>query len=666
MQQLRHLYEFGEFLLDESERCLLRKGEPVSLTPKAFDTLLVLVKHGGHVVEKDEMLKEVWPDTFVEEATLAQNIFTLRKALGQGKEGDLYIETVPKRGYRFVADVKALDFTSPDLVVQQHTRSQILIEEEEYEVESPSTNGHSKVETQTQTLAAPHERRRRRRLLLIALLLLIVGTTASFYVWRARRAKQSGADLAIKSIAVLPFKSLEPENDGGNGMLGLGMADAIIIRLSKFQQLPVLPTSAVIKYTGRDNDPLALGQALGVDAVLDGTVQRAGDRIRVTVQLIGVDNGKTLWSDKFDEQFTGIFAVQDSISERVAQALALQLTRDQRNQLAKRYTGNTEAYQAYITGLYFYNKRTKEGLEKAADYFQQAIEKDANYALAYALLADTYYLIVYYRFAEPPYKDLYGKAKAAATHALELDETVAEAHTAMATILSDFEGDMKGAEREHKRAIELNPNYAIAHLRYAWFLSFNGPMEEVVREMRRAQDLDPLSPTTNGALAGALLFTRQYDESIKYCLRGLELEPDGFINLINLGEAYRLKGMYDQAIAAYQRALEINKKVRDPLVGLALTYAMMGRKAEAEKILTNLLEVSKEEKSSFYNIALIYGALNNKDKAFEWLEKAVDARAVPMRSLRADADLDVLRNDPRYADLLKRHALDFLLAMPPN
>lgn len=663
MQQLRHLYEFGEFLLDETERCLLRKGEPVSLTPKAFDTLLVLVKRGGHIVEKDEMLKEVWPDTFVEEATLAQNIFTLRKALGQGRDGGLYIETVPKRGYRFVANVKAVDFTNPDLVVQQHTRSHILIEEEEYETESPSANGHGKIDTQTQALAAPQRSRwSQRRHLLVALLLFVVVTTAAIFIWRARRNRQSGADLTVKSVAVLPFKSLEAESESGNGMLGLGMADAIIIRLSKFQQLPVLPTSSIIKYTGRDNDPLALGHALGVEAVLDGTVQRAGDRIRVTVQLIDVENGKTLWSDKFDEQFTGIFAVQDSISERVAHALALQLTRDQRQQLAKRYTGNTEAYQAYITGLYFYNKRTKEGLEKAADYFQQAINKDANYALAYALLADTYYLIVYYRFDEPRSKELSVKAKAAATHALELDETVAEAHTAMGTILSDFEGDRRGAEREHKRAIELNPNYAMAHLRYAWFLSFNGPMENVVREMRRAQELDPLSPTTNGALAGALLMSRQYDESINYCLKALEFEPDSFVNLTNLGEAYRLKGMYDQSIAAYQRALEVNPKARDSLAGLALAYAMMGRKAEAEKTLAKLLEIAREEKGVFYSIAVIYGALNDKDTAFEWLEKSVDARVARLRSLRSDPDLDVLRADPRYADLIKRHALESLLA----
>jgi DNA-binding winged helix-turn-helix (wHTH) protein/TolB-like protein len=658
MQQLRHLYEFGEFLLDETERCLLRKGEPVSLTPKAFDTLLVLVKRGGHVVEKDEMLKEVWPDTFVEEATLAQNIFTLRRALGQGKEGDLYIETVPKRGYRFVADVKAVDFTSPDLVVQQHTRSQILIEEEEYETESPSTNGHEKLDVQTQALSAQHSGPwYRSRHLLVALLLVVVVTTTAIFIWRARRIRQSGADLSVRTIAVLPFKSLEAEA-GNNGMLGLGMADAVIIRLNKVQRLSILPTSTVIRYTGRENDPLALGQALGVDAVLDGTIQRSGERVRVTVQLIGISSGRTIWSDKFDEQFTNIFAVQDSISERVAGALALQITGDQKKQITARQTDNTEAYQAYVMGLYLWNKRTRDGLEKAVEYFQQAINKDPNYALAYAMLADSLYLTAYYEFNTEPSRDVFMKAKAAATRALELDDNLAEAHTAMATILSDFDGDIDASGREHRRAIEVNPNYAIAHLRYGWFLSIRGPLDKVIQEMKRAQELDPLSPTTNGALAGALIFVRQYDESIKYSQRALELDPDSYIPRMNLAWCYGAKGMYDQALAEYQKAQPLGGDRWDVLAGIGHTQALAGRRAEAEKAILKLQEIARKDKRALYNIALIYGALGDKDRAFELLEKAMDARSVMFRDLRLDPDLDVLKADPRFNSLLERRGIN--------
>jgi DNA-binding winged helix-turn-helix (wHTH) protein/TolB-like protein/Flp pilus assembly protein TadD len=687
--QAVHLYEFGEFQLDAAERCLLRSGEPVSLTPKAFDTLLLLVSRSGHIVEKDELLREVWPDAYVEEATVAQNIFTLRKALGQGTNGNRFIETIPKRGYRFVANVREVRNEDAILVLEKHTRTEIVTEEvsdTELTTESGATHvvysqtsapsgwpalfdNSGTVANIVEPTVAPQPsqlkqagrgRRRALRLYLPLGVAVLLCAALALALWQWRRARQRETALSVKSIAVLPFKPLDA--DSGNELLGLGMADAIIIRLSKFQGLPVLPTSTIIKYTGRDNDPLTLGKGLGVDAVLSGTVQRSGDHVRVTVQLISTDSGNTLWSDKFDEKFTGIFAVQDAISERVTQALALQLTGDQKKQLAKRYTGNQEAYQAYIMGLYFYNKRTKEGIEKALEYFNRAIEKDPNYALAHALLADTYYLSVYYRFVEKESAQYRVKAREAAKRSLELDDTVAEAHTAMATILSDFDGDIGGAEKEHKRAIELNPNLAIAHLRYGWFLSINGPMEAVVREMRRAQELDPLSPTTNGALCGALLMSRLYDESIQFCGRALELEPDTTINLINLGEGYRQKGMYDQALAAYQRASELRKDDSDAMVGLALVYAKTGRKPEAEKLLPKLQDAALKDRMVSYNIALIYAALDDKGKAFEWLEKAMDARAVRLRSLRYDPDLDVLRDDPRYKDILKRHNLGHLLS----
>lgn len=668
----------------------MRAGEPVALTPKAFDTLLLLVSRSGHIVEKDELLKEVWPDAFVEEATVAQNIFTLRKALGQGQSGNRFIETVPKRGYRFVASVREVREGDDVLVVEKHTRTEIVTEEESVDV--VSAGGQSKLAQRAAVapngwhavfgqeaaatgsaeptthdagvaLARPEAARADfgvkirpglKPYLLFALALVIVaGLALSFWQWR--RAKQRETALMVKSIAVLPFKPLDA--DSGNELLGLGMADAIIIRLSKFQRLPVLPTSAIIKYTGRDNDPWALGQALGVDAVLNGTVQRSGDRVRVTVQLISLNDGKTLWSDKFDEQFTSIFAVQDSISERVAHALALQLTGDQRKQLAKRYTENTEAYQAYVMGLYFYNKRTKEGMEKAAEYFEQAIARDQNYALAYALLADTYYLRAYYGFNSLPIKEQMAKAKAAATRALELDETLAEAHTAMATILSDIGEDIGASEREHKRAIELNPNYAMAHLRYGWFLFHTNQMDEAIREMRRAQELDPLSTTTNGALAGVLLFARQWDESIKYSKRALEIEPNSYISRLNLGDAYEGKEMYDHAIAEYQKAREIHGVGWEPLASLGHAYARAGRRAEAEKMIAALQELAKKDSRALYGVAVIYAALGDKDKAFEWLEKGLEARTVRARNLRYDAVWDLLKSDPRFNELLRRHGL---------
>ncbi|HEV2912476.1 MAG TPA: tetratricopeptide repeat protein [Pyrinomonadaceae bacterium] len=700
MQQLIQIYEFGEFRLDATERRLLRGNQLISLTPKAFDTLLMLVKRSGHVVEKDEMLKEVWPDTFVEEATLAQNIFTLRKALGQVKDGSLYIETVPKRGYRFVASVREVHDMDAVLVVEKHTRTEIVTEEETEVGASADSDGRGDMaavstpngwpalfgntgstvtvvelakppgaalasaetarssSTTFSTWADPRGRLRLRLYFLVGFALLIA-TALGLFLWQREKGRQRATAVAVKSIAVLPFKPLDA--DSGNELLGLGMADAIIIKLNKYQRFPVLPTSTIIKYSGRENDPQALGQALGVDAVLNGTVQRSGSRVRVTVQLLSIGNGATVWSDKFDEQFTNIFALQDSISEQVTYALALQLTGDEKRQGAKRSTENTEAYQAYLMGLSFWNKRTREGLDKAVYYFQQAIDKDPNYALAYALLADSYQLIAYYRFNTEPSSELLKKAKAAATRALELDDTLAEAHTAMASIQIGDDADTASVEKSFKRAIALNPNYAIVHVRYGWFLSFKGSLDDVLREMRRAQELDPLSPTTNGALAGALIYARQYDEVIKYSQRALELEPNSYISVLNLGIAYEQKGMYDQAIATYQKALELNSENWEPLAALGHVYAVAGREAEAEKMLLKLHAAAKRDKEVFYSIALIYAALGDKDRAFDWFEKVLDGRAAPYRALRFDPDLDILRADPRYAELLKRHGLSFLL-----
>ncbi len=273
------------------------------------------------------------------------------------------------------------------------------------------------------------------------------------------------------------------------------------------------------------------------------------------------------------------------------------------------------------------------------------------------MLADSYYLSTYYGFNKEPSRELSEKAMALARKAIELDETVGEAHTVMATILSDYGNDRAAAEREHKRAIELNPNYAMAHLRYGWFLFYTWKIDEALIKMRRAQDLDPLSPTTNGALAGALLFTRQYDESIKYSKQALELDPISFINLVNLGDAYQGKGMYDQAIVEYQKALEVNSSSWVPLASLGHAYAMSGRKPEAEKRLLKLQMLANQEKRALYGVAIIYAGFNDKDRAFEWLEKGLEAKAVDVGSLRYDAEMNTLKADPRFDDLLRRYKL---------
>jgi TolB-like protein/serine/threonine protein kinase/Flp pilus assembly protein TadD len=478
---------------------------------------------------------------------------------------------------------------------------------------------------------------------------------------------------AVRSIAVLPF---EPLGQGMNDeLLGLGMADAIIGRMSSLKQLAVLPTSAVAKYKGPANDPIAAGRALGVDAVLSGTVQRFGDRIRVTVQLVRVASGHTVWSEKFDQTFTDIFGVQDTISDNVARSLALNLTTDEQKQLVKHYTTNAAAYDEYLMGLYFWSKRSKEGLEKAIDYFSRAIEKDPNFALAYALMSDCYYLQLFYRYDSRP--DRIQNAKAAAERALLLDGSIAEAHVAVAMIqlyLKDHElaeSSHQAAMDSFRRALSLNPNLAIAHQRYAWALSAFGHLDDAVREMRRAQELDPLSHVNNTGLGINLAFARQYREALEYCYKATELAPNQAPAQNNLAFAYLLNGMYQHAIERYQKVRELDPGENgNVLASVATVLVSAGRKSEADSMMHEILKLAGEGKADPYHIVALYTVRGEKDKAFEWFGRALQTRLERQsngndsRMIRYDPLLDSLRSDSRFAELLRQNNMGSLLESP--
>lgn len=578
-------FEFGPFRLDLSERLLVRNGKAVQLSPKVFETLAFLVENRGHVLDKDELIKRLWPDTFVEESSLAQNIFQLRRALNGGGSSRKYIETVPKRGYRFSADVREIMLGGNGAV------------------STYSLNGNFFAEDET--------------------------------------------GLAVKSLAVLPFRSLE-QNGKEEEYLGLGMADATITKLIGLRQLLVVPTSTVLKYAGRKNGVEAVGRKLGVDAILEGTIQRANERVRVTVQLISLDEGKTIWSGKFDEQFTDIFTLQDSISEQVARALALRLTGAERRHLRKRYTENTEAYQAYLMGLFFWNKKSKEGLSKAVEYFQRAIKKDAGYALAYAGLADSYFWMAYSEFDTLNREEYFEKSRSNALRALELDPFVAEAHAALATVKVKHDRDTIGAESSFERALTANPNCAMAYSRYTYFLAAMGRLGESLQKIRRAQELDPLSPDANASLAYILYFARDYDEAIRYSHRALMLEPNFLDALLLMGLSYEQKGMIDESIIQFTRAKEANADSTEPLELLGHAFAIAGQGDEARKVLSELQSSEKQNSIHPYNVALIHAALGQSNQAFEWLAKPYPNWTERERMLRFDPRMDQLRADSRF------------------
>lgn len=554
------------------------------LTPKGFDTLLVLVQNSGQVLTRRELMKQVWPDTIVEENSLSKNICALRRALSETPKQATYIQTISKRGYRFVAEVREGWEELDDLIRERHPRTGTL----------------------------------------------------------------------LRSIAVLPFKSLGVEDS--DEYLGLGMADALITRLSNIGQLIVRPTSAVIKYMGLGQDPISIGRELGVDSVLDGRIQKSGRRIRLTVQLVNIQDEAPLWAEKFDAEFTDLFAVQDILSEQVTQALKLKLTRQEKERLATHYTEDTEAYQAYVKGRYFWNKRTREGLTRGIAYFQQAIERDFGYALAYAGLADCYNLLGFYGFLSP--METYPKAKAAALEALEMDDALAEAHNSLAWAKLHFDFDWSGTEREFKQAHQLNPGYATAHHWYTAYLSAMGRLEEAIAEMKRAQMLDPLSLIINTALGQTFYFARQYDLAMEQLSKTLEMDPNFVHAHILLGKVYVQRGMYEKAIAEFQKAINLEGEESPYSRGLlGYAYAVMGNKDGAVKILKELKALSKRRYVPSYNIAEIKAGLGWNDQAFKWLEKAYEQRDGAMVWLKVEPALDSLRSDPRFRHLLRRMRL---------
>ncbi|HEV2861522.1 MAG TPA: tetratricopeptide repeat protein [Pyrinomonadaceae bacterium] len=620
------LFAFGPYRLDEAERLLYRGDDLVALTPKVFDTLLLLVEQGGHVVGKDELMRRLWPESFVEESSLSQNISLLRKALAG--EGEQYIQTVPKRGYRFVAEVSEVPAAADE-------------------------PGAGEVEPEAGLGAG--ERRHRPGAVFALVGCVTLSAAALLHFYQTRWGAHAGP-APPRSVAVLPFKTVGVDED--ERLLGLGMADALIIRLGAQQRTTVLPLSSVFRYTADEKDALAAGRELGVDAVLEGTVQRSGGAVRVTAQLISLDEGKILWAGKFDDKYENIFALQDSVSGRLAAAVAPRLSGDGRAGEAGHFSPNTEAYQSYLFGLYFWNTRTKEGLARAVEHFKKAVELDPDYARAHAGLADSYYLIWNNDYDTVPSQVAVQGWYAAARKALELDDSLAEAHVVMAPI-RQRQGDLAGAEREFRRALELNPNLSVARVRYTYFLYQDLKLDAAVEQARRAQELDPTSPSANATLGFVLSLARRYDESIQFSRKALGLGHESYEAHMNLGEAYLLKGMPDEALAEFEAARE--GMPGEALLGVAKAHAAAGRRAEAERALHEEEQLKRRAQMPRYDRVVTYALLGDRDTAFAWLDEVRLARMV-VANLKYDPHLDSLRSDPRFGDFVRRNKLEQTLA----
>ena len=481
---------------------------------------------------------------------------------------------------------------------------------------------------------------------LLAVLILVSALVAIVAYTKARKPA-----VAFDSIAVLPFETQGADED--SEYLSYGLTESIIYRLSQLPSLKVSPTSTVFTYKGQKTNAVKVGNDLGVSAVLTGRIVKYGDNLTISAELVEVSGNRLLWGERYDRKMSDLLATQREIAREIVEKLKLKVS-GQEGALSTQYTENQEAYQLYLKGRFYWNKRTFDGLNKSILYFNQSIEKDPGFALAYAGLADSYVVPINRLFP----KEAMPKAKAAAMRALELDESLAEAHTTLGRVFAQYEWNWPAAEKEYKRAIELNPRYAIAHQWYGGYLECMDRPDEALKERQLALELDPLSPIINFELSLAYYFRRDYDRAIDQFKKTLELNPDFPPVHQFLPAAYEQKGMYDEALAGFKKAVSLQgTDAQYAVAGLGHLYAITGRKSEAEKQIAELKQVSQQQYVRSSYIALIYAGLGDKDQAFAWLEKGFEERGFQMTNLKLEPRFDVLRSDPRFKDLARRLGL---------
>ncbi len=653
-KKAKRLYEFSSFRLDPVERLLLREGQPVELTAKVFDLLVLLIENPGKLLEKNYLLETLWPDSFVEEVNLSVNVSALRKALGELPSNPRYIETVPRRGYRFIAEVTKQVVSDDESFISPPVNPQA---ETPFSGQAGPADAESGQTDEAETRAAESDKEgsirplspgqaRRFRLLALALGILVIGGVGTFLLWPAGQKNRSPIFASSRSLAVLPFRTLTTGE--ADQALGMGMADALITRLSSLSEITVRPTSAVLKYSDSGTDALIAGRELNVEAVLDGRIQQDEKRIRVTAQLLRVSDGATLWSGKFDDFFTNVFALQDSISEKMMEALSLQPNKTEQELLSRRFTEDTEAYQLYTQGKYYYFQYQ---FQKAVDFYRKAVEKDPDYPQAYAGLALGYLALA---VTTPDLEEMRDRALAAANKSLALDPNLDEAHNALGWIRFLGFWDWSGAEQSLRHAIELNPNNADAHINLATLLSDLGRSDESIAEAEKAFRLDPISNDVNYGYVSMLFYARRYDRALDQCRSALSAYPNDAKLHILLGRIYTAQSMFDDAISEFGKSYGLGEIQRTPF--LAKAYTGRGQRAEAEAMLQVLLK-GGEQKRSIYAAAVIYAALDDKEHALEWLEKAYQARENQMIHIKMTPELDNLRPDPRFQEIIRKVGL---------
>ena len=618
-------FRFGVFEVDLRSGELRKQGIKIKLHDQPFQILAMLVEHPGEVVTREQLQQKLWPaDTFVDfDRGLNSAVKKLRDALGDSAEIPRYVETLPRRGYRFIGSLSnasssrgehALGVPGRVVVEQSAAASEGVV------TEVPVVSGVSRRWTLWTT----------------------AGVLAGLLVLLAR-----ATPVHIRSIAVLPLENLS--GDPAQEYFTDGMTDALVTELAQISSLRVISRTSVMRYKGTRKPLPDIAKELSVDGIVEGSVVQSAERVRVNAQLIEAATDRHLWASMYERSPGDVVILQSEVARAIANAIQVQLTPQEQARLTRVQSVDPQAYESYLKGRYFWNKRTEVAVRKSIDYFQQAIQRDPNYSLAYAGMAEAYIV----RDDVSP-EEQFSKAKATAKIALQMDDGLAEAHNAMAMSLFRYDWDWVGAEREFQRAIALNPNYAQAHQWYGQYLRAMGRQNSAMAEIKRAQELDPLGLVIGG---GSGQYGTQYDLMIESNRKKLELDANFAGAYLGLGKAYALKGMYQDAIAAFQKGLDLSGGAPNYLSFLGYTYGVWGKRNEAKKILLQLNQLSKRRYVSPYEIGLVYIGLGEKDMAFDWLQKAVADRSIRLVPLKAGEEMASLRSDPRYAELLSRIGL---------
>jgi TolB-like protein/DNA-binding winged helix-turn-helix (wHTH) protein/Tfp pilus assembly protein PilF len=622
MPQQPRVLKFGIFEVDLQAGEVRKSGMKQKLAGQPFQVLQALVERPHEIVTREELRERIWPgNTFVDyELALKKAVNRLREVLGDSAENPHFVETIPRRGYRFLGAVEAAE--QPDALAA-----------------TPPSLSRNKIPW---ALAGSFA--------LAVIAALLIGLNVDKLRTRIFAKSRS---LEIRSIAVLPLQNLS--NDPNQEYFADGMTDELITDLAQISALRVISRTSVMHYKGTTETMPQIARDLNVDAVLEGSVQRSGDQVRIRAQLIYAPTDRHLWAESYEGSLRDVLALQNQVASAIAHEIKIKVTPQEEIRLASARPVNLEAHEAYLKGRYYLNKRTEHGFREAVEYFSEATQKDRNYALGYSGLADSYILLGEYSLL--PAKEAFTKAREAAAKALELDDTLAEAHNAFAAVKVDYDWDWLGAEREFRRAIELNPGYATAHQWYAELLSELGRHGEALAEIKQAQELDPFSLIINAVNGDALRSAGQYDLAIEQLRNTLEIDPNFAHAHFHLGMTYLRKEAFAEAIAEFQRAAALSPNVTDYQGGLGYAYARAGKRAEARKVLDALKAQSQRRYVSWFYIAAIYAGLDEKNEAFACLEKAYEQREQGLAVINREPMFDPLRFDPRFQDLLRRIGL---------